>query len=604
VFTLPLVAAKNPIIFPDSHPPGRALPFAMPAPLTRLAGRLGVPNADGELLARFVRDRDDAAFAALVHRHGPTVFGVCRRVLGNTADAEDAFQAVFLVLVNRADALTARPNLGDWLYGVAVRTALKARTAFARLRKHERTAAERRPELTADPPPAESWLDRELAALPDKFREPVVLCMLQDRSRAEVAAELGIPEGTLASRLDTARKRLAERLARHRAPLAFTGPLVPVPAAVADAAVSRATDGAGVAIHQLANEVTRSMLTNSKWPALVAAGVLTATIGGLLFATVPGERYAKRNAPVPEKKEPKWKQEFDQMYTLKDDELVKIIPRAERPECRKEFDRDYLINHDGVKPEHLEKRMAHSEQSVCYVFEVDAKGKRGHIWDLGAMTQVPTNGPPKQLGLSFWGLPYYIARIERYEIDAEQTPGFNLNDAMFFDMPDFVVRSDAPREKLIPALDQALREKLNAKFKVEWKDVDKEVWVASGKVEIKPRAWRKAGQVDIYSDESNVNKETFSHAHNLTPGHETGNVPQFLKHLRDDLQTWIFWTDDKPPEEPKFGWAHHWKKASDSEEWKADRDPEKVLKNVSEQTGLTFQKEKRKVPVLVVSERR
>ncbi|MCU0706649.1 MAG: sigma-70 family RNA polymerase sigma factor, partial [Fimbriiglobus sp.] len=216
-------------IFPDSFRPGRAL-CDMTAPLSRLAARLGPPNPDGELLARFVRDRDPSAFAALVGRHGPTVLGVCRRVLGNTADADDAFQAVFLVLVNRADALAHRSTLGDWLYAAAVRVSLKARTAFARRRKHERLAAELRPESVA-PPPSESWLDRELAALPDKLRGPVVLCLIHDRPRSEVAAELGIPEGTLASRLDAARKRLADRLARHRVPLALTGLGVAVPAA-------------------------------------------------------------------------------------------------------------------------------------------------------------------------------------------------------------------------------------------------------------------------------------------------------------------------------------------------------------------------------------
>src|SRR5205085_9902974 len=126
-----------------------------------------------------------------------------------------------------------------WLHEVAVRVAMKARTALARRRRHERTAAETRTERVSDPPPGEPspWLDLEVAALPERLREPVVRCLVQDRPRAEVAAELGIPEGTLASRLDTARKRLTERLARHRLPLVLTGLLVPVPAALAAAAV-------------------------------------------------------------------------------------------------------------------------------------------------------------------------------------------------------------------------------------------------------------------------------------------------------------------------------------------------------------------------------
>ena len=113
------------------------------------------------------------------------VYGVCRRVLGNSADTNDAFQAVFLVLVNRADALAHLPALGGWLPEVAVRVARKARTAFGRLRKHERRAAEARTEPVFDPPPdaPPAWLDRELAALPRRYREPVVTCLIQERPR-------------------------------------------------------------------------------------------------------------------------------------------------------------------------------------------------------------------------------------------------------------------------------------------------------------------------------------------------------------------------------------------------------------------------------------
>ena len=125
--------------------------------------------------------------------------------------------------------------------------------------------------------------------------------------------------------------------------------------------------------------------------------------------------------------------------------------------------------------------------------------------------------------------------------------------------------------------------------------------MASGKLAITPRAWRKAGQVDVYSDEANVNKETFNHAHNLTPGYETGDVKQLLAQIQDAVGTWVMWTDGAPPAKPRFDWTNHWLKPNVPwEERKADRDPEKVLKNVAEQTGLTIKKEKRKVPVLFI----
>src|SRR6516225_967649 len=174
---------------------------------------------DGQLLERFVARRDEAAFAALVRRHGPMVLGVCRRVLGHVQDAEDAFQAAFLVLARKAASVGQRELVGNWLYGVTYRTALDARAAATRRRTRER-------QVSAMPEPeavdgVDVWtdlrplLDRELNRLPDKYRVPVVLCDLEGRPRKEVAQQLGIPEGTLSGRLTTGRRTLARRLARH-----------------------------------------------------------------------------------------------------------------------------------------------------------------------------------------------------------------------------------------------------------------------------------------------------------------------------------------------------------------------------------------------------
>ncbi|MBX9585049.1 MAG: sigma-70 family RNA polymerase sigma factor [Gemmataceae bacterium] len=174
---------------------------------------------DADLLGAFVRDRDADAFAVLVRRHGPMVLGVCRRVVGDVHTADDAFQAVFLVLARRAAAVRPRAAVGNWLYGVAYRTALKARAV--RARRHARfKQVDAMPEPPA-PPPSDPWtdlrpvIDEELARLPDKYRLPVVLCDLEGRPQRAVAKHLGVAPATLAGRLAQARRTLAARLTRR-----------------------------------------------------------------------------------------------------------------------------------------------------------------------------------------------------------------------------------------------------------------------------------------------------------------------------------------------------------------------------------------------------
>jgi RNA polymerase sigma factor (sigma-70 family) len=170
---------------------------------------------DGDLLKRYVRDRDEIAFEALVRRHAPMVMGVCRRVLHNRHDIEDAFQTVFLVLVRKASTLRSPGLVGNWLYGVAYRTALEAKKA-ARKRRAKESKPMPRTETSED-----TWttlrqaIDQELERLPDKYRAVIVLCDLEDKTRKEAARHLGWPEGTVASRLASARKMLAKRLSRH-----------------------------------------------------------------------------------------------------------------------------------------------------------------------------------------------------------------------------------------------------------------------------------------------------------------------------------------------------------------------------------------------------
>ena len=165
---------------------------------------------DAQLLSRFIDDRDDRTFATIVRKHGPMVFATCRRIVGHHHDAEDAFQACFLVLAAKAETVRPQSRLGAWLHGVAVRCALKARrvSRFTEVPLLEWPM----PERDSIEPDLVSHLDDALAAIPDKYRAAVVLCHLQGRTRSEAARELGWSEGTLSGRLHRAMELLAKRL--------------------------------------------------------------------------------------------------------------------------------------------------------------------------------------------------------------------------------------------------------------------------------------------------------------------------------------------------------------------------------------------------------
>jgi len=173
---------------------------------------------DGALLARFFRNKEDAAFSTLVERHGPLVFGVCRRVLNDANDAEDAFQATFLVLVRKGATLRDPGRLPSWLFGVAYRTARKLKSKAVQRTKSERQAGEMPTksdvsEMTYDE--LRSVLDEEISQLPEKYALPLVLCYLQGKTNAQAAAQLGWPEGSISRRLSRARELLRSRLAKR-----------------------------------------------------------------------------------------------------------------------------------------------------------------------------------------------------------------------------------------------------------------------------------------------------------------------------------------------------------------------------------------------------
>ncbi len=252
---------------------------------------------DGELLERYVADRCEIAFEALVRRHGPMVLGVCRRLLTSPSDAEDAFQATFLVLVRKAPSVLPREKVANWLYGVAYRAAQKARATTVRRRAREKQVRTL-PEL---PSVADGFwqdviplLDQELSRLPEKYRLPLVLCELEGRSRTEAAKQLNWPEGTVAGRLARGRALLARKLARHGVPMSggvLTAVLaqnelsagVPVTLVAATGKIAAAVASGQAVAGVVSDKVTR--LSTGVLQAM-SRGKLKAAISGILVATL------------------------------------------------------------------------------------------------------------------------------------------------------------------------------------------------------------------------------------------------------------------------------------------------------------------------------
>jgi RNA polymerase sigma factor (sigma-70 family) len=231
---------------------------------------------DQDLLQRFHARQDHAAFQSLLRRHGPMVLDVCRGVLGDGPDAEDAFQATFLILAQKAGSIRKGPSLGSWLHGVARRTALKARAQSAVRQKHEARVPERQAAQADDL----SWrevrqvLHDELAGIPERYREPLVLCYLEGATHQRAAARLGLAERTVRERLERGRELLRLRLVRRGFGFAAILAVAAWPAADVEAAVPAALVDSTV---QAATTVTVGAVASaaSGKVAALAQGVLT-----------------------------------------------------------------------------------------------------------------------------------------------------------------------------------------------------------------------------------------------------------------------------------------------------------------------------------------
>jgi RNA polymerase sigma factor (sigma-70 family) len=315
--------------------------------------------SDGQLLECFLSRRERSAVEALVRRHGAMVWGVCRRILGNHHDAEDAFQATFLVLVRKAASIRPRDMVANWLHGVAYQTARKARATAAKRKTRERQVVE-----MPEPEAAEQdlrddlqpLLDLELGRLPDKYRAVILLCDLEGKTRSEAARQLGCPEGTVAGRLARARVLLARRLVRHgltvsggalAAMLAQGAASAGVPAAVASetikvaglVAAGQAAGVISVPVAGLVEGVLKTMLL-TKLKTLTALLLVLATLGlgagGLIpwapagaGAAPPGQQEPQPDDMLKQARERQKVEEQQRIQRLKEEALKEALPKIE-----------------------------------------------------------------------------------------------------------------------------------------------------------------------------------------------------------------------------------------------------------------------------------
>jgi len=616
-------------------------PNALSRHLRHKAGLAETTVTDGELLDRFAAERDEGAFAELVRRHGPMVLGVCRRVAGNADDADDAFQAVFLVLVRKARGLTELPALGGWLYGVARRAALKARATAVRRRMKEAAAAW--PEGIEEAPEQADTLaeiEQELLRLPRRYREPLILCGLCGRPRKDVAAHLGVPEGTLASRLAMGRAMLAERLRRRgvAVPVAvvtiWERSASGVPVALADATMKAATGTVPAAVGRIASEVTRAMFLSQFrtgaffWAAvaLTSATGLVAVAGVGANPSVPAAgasvtpTAASRGDDTPAGIQVKdlWeKVEAVKGFALKDRRVsdmplivrefkrkapeqpnppaaakpsVKDAKPAERPAWENEFRKVYGLA-DGemmkwIAPPFPDCRL----EFIRNTPDLSGRDKMPISMAL-RVHQKETKGAPGLWGFGgggemnirtmMWHINFPIAEVEA--------------DRKFLDTRiggDLVFRQDVPVEKLVPALERILRDECKIAVKLEFREVEREVVVAKGALKVKPLEGRPKNYIEVFAKEATKGEPS---------GGGSGDMRRFLSDLGVFVGKRIVSDTLDPNETVDYGMYVRRPLSSDDAIRDAeDHDPKTVLENVAKQTGLTFTTEKRKVRVLFV----
>ncbi len=565
------------------------------------------PASDRSLLTEVLTGRGEAAFEEIVRRHGPMVFRVCRRVLGHRQDAEDAFQAAFVVLLRRADQVAKPDSLGSWLHGVAVRVSREILTVRRRRRQIEAESASPARADAGEPPAHDdlaAWLDAELANLPAHYRVPLVLCELQGRSRKDAARELGLAEGTLSSRLANAKKLLGERLATKGVTAVALGSLFAAEAgaAVPPGLVVRTVQilvGVSVgtvpaAIDLVASGVVKAMFVSKLKRVAGAIVALLIGAGGVTMALAgsgpsedrviaPADRpnapteLKVAKAPAPAPKEPEWKVEFRKAYGLRDGELIRRIAPP-YPACRAEYFNDLtrkVYKRSKIDPPAEALSRDYTDFFTKFGWKDD--------WPVDGLTMHNTPVKP-EVGVKVVQLVHMATGFGHTRTEGDS----GLSDAKV--TGDFVVRADADPAKLAAALEKILRKECDLSVSLSVREVERDVYVLSGKYAAKPLEDREKDAIEIYGFELTDRK---------TGGGGSGTLRAMADHIEGFCESRIAIGEVAgAPKEVR--WHFNYRSPFTALQRAQDTDVESVMGNIANQTGLTANREKRKIKVLFV----
>ncbi len=542
------------------------------------SGTLGALD-DGELLGRFLR-RDasaEAAFAALVARHGGMVHRVCLDVLGDAHDAQDAAQATFLVLA-RKGATIARPEaLPAWLHGTARRVAGRALRDAIRRKRHER----RKAEVSADgPEPARDWseLHEELGRLPARYREPIVLCDLAGLSHDQAARQLGAPLRTLQTRLHRGRERLKGRLIRRGlAPsAAFVGLAWTCEARAASVPIWASAPAGGSIPPGAAATLARAYLKEMimiKLKGIAAVGLLAGVAAGGAWSVGAtggaGPRQAQEPAGHAPLVAPVALDAFERTYALADGEDLKCI---QGPAIRARVD------HFRDKPGEIGIGQGSTDGPLSVGFE----------WDAGHWGWITTTSPG---GVDLRSATANILGLREQEIEGD--PKF-LETTLLFD---YVVRKNAPIEKRAGAWEATLRRDFRVPARLSLAVEKRDVIVVRGRFpgisEIQVPAGAPKRELDLPTIEVFTRKVGRPGMANYS--YSSGIFLGFLRSL--ERQTGRLFANEVAgiPDGPI-----RWHTIDDAKQPLGAEDRALMLGNLTAQTGLTFWEEPRDVTILKV----